>query len=192
MKMFILQVLSINFRGMWFLMKKRMFVFLALLLFSTRISYSEEERSNFTNKVKEYVIENVGDFELANELYGYIKYYAKEYGVEEELVVSVIKVESNYDVVAVSPVGAIGLMQLMPKTAEYLGVEAEYIPENIKGGVKYLKECLKEIVAVDSDRKWMCRGKLTVKGNPRHQLYVANNIELNCLHFNSDGESFIR
>ena len=142
MKMFILQVLSINFRGMWFLMKKRMFVFLALLLFSTRISYSEEERSNFTNKVKEYVIENVGDSELANELYGYIKYYAKEYGVEEELVVSVIKVESNYDVVAVSPVGAIGLMQLMPKTAEYLGVEAEYIPENIKGGVKYLKECL--------------------------------------------------
>lgn len=142
MKMFILQVLSINFRGMWFLMKKRMFVFLALLLFSTRISYSEEERSNFTNKVKEYVIENIGDFELANELYGYIKYYAKEYGVEEELVVSVIKVESNYDVVAVSPVGAIGLMQLMPKTAEYLGVEAEYIPENIKGGVKYLKECL--------------------------------------------------
>lgn len=142
MKMFILQVLSINFRGMWFLMKKRMFVFLALLLFSTRISYSEEERSNFTNKVKEYVIENVGDFELANELYGYIKYYAKEYGVEEKLVVSVIKVESNYDVVAVSPVGAMGLMQLMPKTAEYLGVEAEYIPENIKGGVKYLKECL--------------------------------------------------
>ena len=123
-------------------MKKRMFIFLGLLLFSTRISYSEEERSNFTNKVKEYVIENVGDFELANELDGYIKYYAKEYGVEEELVVSVIKVESNYDVVAVSPVGAIGLMQLMPKTAEYLGVEAEYIPENIKGGVKYLKECL--------------------------------------------------
>jgi len=123
-------------------MKKRMYIFLALLLLSTKISYSEEERSNFTNKIKEYVIDNVGDFELANELYNYIKYYAKEYGVEEELVVSVIKVESNYDVVAVSPVGAIGLMQLMPKTAEYLGVEADYISENIKGGVKYLKECL--------------------------------------------------
>ena len=123
-------------------MKKRMVLFLALLLFSTKISYSEEEKRSFTNRVKEYVIENVGDFELANELYRYIKYYAKEYGVEEELVVSVIKVESNYDVVAVSQAGAVGLMQLMPKTAEYLGVEADYISENIKGGVKYLKECL--------------------------------------------------
>ena len=56
---------------------------------------------------------------------------------------------------------------------------------------KYLKECLKEIVAVDSERKWMCRGKLTVKGNPRHQLYVADNTELKCLYFNSDGKSFI-
>lgn len=111
MKVFIPQVLSINFRKVWFLIKKRIFVFLVLLLFSTRISYSEEERINFTNKVKEYVIENVGDFELANELYGYIKYYVKEYGVEEELVVSLIKIESNYDVVAVSPVGAIGLCQ---------------------------------------------------------------------------------
>ena len=111
---------------------KKNILLLLLLLFSSKPIFSKE---NFVNKVKEYVISNVDNYELATELYGYIKYYAKEYGVEEELVVSVIKVESNYDVVAISPVGAIGLMQLMPKTAEY-------IPENIKGGVKYLKECL--------------------------------------------------
>ena len=35
---------------------------------------------------------------------------------------------------------------------------------------KYLKDCLKEILAIAPDRKWVCRGKLTVKGNPRHQL----------------------
>ena len=38
---------------------------------------------------------------------------------------------------------------------------------------KYLKDCLKEILAIDPDRKWVCRGKLTVKGNPRHQLYYS-------------------
>ena len=38
---------------------------------------------------------------------------------------------------------------------------------------KYLKDCLKEILAIAHDRKWVCRGKLTVKGNPRHQLYYS-------------------
>nr|WP_315049514.1 DUF1643 domain-containing protein [uncultured Lachnoanaerobaculum sp.] len=48
---------------------------------------------------------------------------------------------------------------------------------------KYLKDCLKEILAIDPDRKWVCRGKLTVKGNPRHQLYVPNNTKLQDLYF---------
>lgn len=33
-------------------------------------------------------------------------------------------------------------MQLMPTTAEYLGVDADYIQDNIEGGIKYLRECL--------------------------------------------------
>ena len=58
---------------------------------------------------------------------------------------SAIKVESNYDVVAVSPVGAIGLMQPMPKTAEYLGVEAN-IFQRYKGAEQiFLKECLSKM-----------------------------------------------
>ena len=48
---------------------------------------------------------------------------------------------------------------------------------------KYLKDCLKEILAIAPDRKWVCRGKLTVKGNPRHQLYVPNNTKLQDLYF---------
>ena len=53
---------------------------------------------------------------------------------------------------------------------------------------KYLKDCLKEILAIDPDRKWVCRGKLTVKGNPRHQLYVLNNTKLQDLYFSLEGK----
>lgn len=53
---------------------------------------------------------------------------------------------------------------------------------------KYLKDCLKEILAISPDRKWVCRGKLTVKGNPRHQLYVPDNTKLQDLYFASEGK----
>jgi len=53
---------------------------------------------------------------------------------------------------------------------------------------KYLKDCLKEILAIDPDRKWVCRGKLTVKGNLRHQLYVPNNTKLQDLYFSLEGK----
>jgi soluble lytic murein transglycosylase-like protein len=52
----------------------------------------------------------------------------------------VIKVESDYDPRAVSSAGARGLMQLMPETAERLGVKDINDPrENIFGGVRYLR-----------------------------------------------------
>ena len=53
---------------------------------------------------------------------------------------------------------------------------------------KYLKDCLKEILAIAPDRKWVCRVKLTVKGNPRHQLYVPDNTKLQDLYFSLDGK----
>ena len=53
---------------------------------------------------------------------------------------------------------------------------------------KYLKDCLKEILAIAPDRKWVCRGKLTVKGNPRHQLYVPDNTKLQDLYFSLNGK----
>lgn len=52
---------------------------------------------------------------------------------------------------------------------------------------KYLKDCLEAILSIDYDRRWVCRGELTAKGNPRHQLYVANNTPLKDLIFDADG-----
>ena len=68
---------------------------------------------------------------------------AAEHSLPPELLHSVIMVESNYDPFAVSPKGALGLMQLIPATARRFGVSDAFDPaENIRGGAKYLKYLL--------------------------------------------------
>jgi soluble lytic murein transglycosylase-like protein len=64
---------------------------------------------------------------------------ADQHGLPPELLHSVIKVESNYNPYAVSPKGAMGIMQLIPATARRFGVEDVFDPvENIEGGARYL------------------------------------------------------
>ncbi len=79
----------------------------------------------------------------------FVEVYAYEYGVPEYVVYSVIKVESDFESGAVSDVGAVGLMQLMPETFVWLTTEngenlnsaTLYDPEtNIKYGTYYLSK----------------------------------------------------
>jgi len=69
---------------------------------------------------------------------------ATETGLSPAVITSVIAIESAGVATATSPKGAMGLMQLMPATAERFGVKSAYSPqENISGGARYLAELLK-------------------------------------------------
>ena len=66
-----------------------------------------------------------------------------KYNVEPSLVKAVIKTESNWDAAVVSQKGAMGLMQLMPSTANDMDVRNPFNPEeNIEGGIRYLRYLL--------------------------------------------------
>lgn len=68
---------------------------------------------------------------------------ARAHEVDVDLVLAVIQAESGYNTRAVSPKGAAGLMQLMPRTARRFEVLDPLDPEeNVTGGVRYLKELL--------------------------------------------------
>jgi len=79
----------------------------------------------------------------ASEINRMVEQTASRLQVDPQLVQAIIKVESEYDPKALSNKGAMGLMQLIPETAQRFGVENPFNPkENIEGGVSYLRHLL--------------------------------------------------
>lgn len=68
---------------------------------------------------------------------------SKQHGVDPRLVAAIAARESAYNPAAVSPVGAGGVMQLMPATARYVGIDNVFdARQNVFGGVRYLRTLL--------------------------------------------------
>lgn len=110
--------------------------------------------AHFTNTpsgkgYKKIISEGSGRKDKKSQVTNHINYHqiisskSKEYNVEPSLIKAVIKAESDWDATAVSRKGAMGLMQLMPATAEEMDVKNPFNPEeNIEGGIKYLRYLL--------------------------------------------------
>ncbi len=83
------------------------------------------------------------DYNVIKDYHGIVHEKASEYNMDPSLIKAVIKTESNWNSRAVSRKGAMGLMQLMPTTANDMDVHNPFNPEeNIEGGTKYLKYLL--------------------------------------------------
>jgi len=73
----------------------------------------------------------------------FIRQAAQQHGMDPALLAAVAEVESGFIANAVSPKGAIGVMQLIPKTAADYGVTDPYdMQQNLNGGTRYLKNLL--------------------------------------------------
>lgn len=111
--------------------------------YKVRVAYKEPKPALRPSAVS-YSYENGNNpVTLPPQLDALVDQIAGDYAVDKALVQAVIHAESAFNVRAISPKGASGLMQLMPETAERYGVRDIFDPEqNIMGGVHYLRDLL--------------------------------------------------
>jgi soluble lytic murein transglycosylase-like protein len=99
--------------------------------------------NNFQDILLSYLNGTTDKTELDSAIESAIVTASDKFGVDESLIRAVIKQESSYNPYAVSSAGAMGLMQLMPATAQSLGVADPYnVYQNIYGGTQYLYDML--------------------------------------------------
>jgi len=111
----------------------------------------------------------------------HIRRAARKHQLDPDLIHAIIDTESAFNPKAISRTGAIGLMQLMPRTAKSLGVRNSWIPrQNIYGGSKYFRQLLDifnqdiklSLAAYNAGPSAVKRAGYAIPNYPETQRYV--------------------
>ncbi len=113
-------------------------------ILDANMSPEKTNTTPFANKIFSSELASSNNINNTNaDIDALIEQYSAKNGLDSAFVKAVIKQESGFQPKVTSSCGAMGLMQLMPATANSLGVKDAYDPEqNIAGGTKYLKGLL--------------------------------------------------
>jgi soluble lytic murein transglycosylase-like protein len=130
------------------------FLFIFIMILSVTVAYNHNTQKALSSQSfkEEYLAANtgyssssIGGNKTERLIHPIVIQAAYRYQIDPALVKAIIMAESGYNARAISNKGAKGLMQLMPATAQALGVEDVFNPkQNISGGVRYFKQLVNQ------------------------------------------------
>ena len=118
-------------------------IFLSLILVITLNGDIALANQNQEERLYTVVYEHIMSYqeaEIANWISKDIIYFSSQYNVDPLLITALFTQESGFSMTALSPTGAIGIAQLQPETATYLGVNPYNLDQNIEGGIRYFSQ----------------------------------------------------
>jgi soluble lytic murein transglycosylase-like protein len=132
---------SVDAKGIYYMVKEDGSLCITDIPTSKRYKPYKFQKS--INYIRNALVAFKRDNRSVQEVNAIVSSLCAKYDVDKKLVMAVIDVESGFNAAAVSPVGAQGLMQIMPETGKDLNLDDPFDPsDNIDAGIRYLRYLL--------------------------------------------------